>query len=860
MQTDVVSGLRVRLLDMGTEKFGDCILCQYKDTTVLIDGGHQYDIKSRNGYDSIPDQLEKLLGPPPFKISLLVVTHCHTDHIGCLPEMVAQDMLQIDWALVADENLGFGHGPDQADTIDGSGLPPAAKRAIAALREESRDDLPDAALQEFLDAAAKLEPRYQGMVKTLEAQLKSRFIRYQGKKPTALEKAFANIGLEILGPTQDHLLLCAEALAQLAQDAVATVRELTGGAEAGDAAALTDVALYRAMANSAFSDASDRPGKGAALNDQSIVLKIATADAKVLLTGDMQFAKPQIRGLDDYMSELRKQIADDAREAPFDFVKMAHHASYNGFDESVFEDWEGTVRFGISGGIRDATHPDPGVLALLKRLKAKDESITWARTDRNGLITVTFGAHEGIEISRGRLNSATPNTGDFTATATVAQPPGAPTGTQPETRTTPQPFVPTPVRTEDAHISATFPYLGSRVTLTVNLEPLGGAVDVGPPPPPPPPNGPWVLAGGRTLPKLLFLTSRDSLRRNLGQLEADAALKMISDAGQTLVDTVPNDAVDPSAIMGLVRPHFPKGVRGVVIVGGYDVVPASRLDALDPPLRAAISGRTGDPDDDFMVWSDALYGDADGDQIGELPVSRIPDAKTPDLVYRALRSGSPTASGAGGIHNIHRPYATKVYETLRGAAATNLLVSEKTQPGDPRFSKGVLSASAIYIMLHGDFQDAQRFWGEYEASGAPLEAINVDDIPPIPHSVVFCGACWGGLTVIQRAVNFVGSGRPSPRAIGSSMALTFLNAGAGAFIGCTGSHYSPEGGDTSYYGAPLHLAFWKRLAEGASPAEALFQAKTDYIAGIPHRKTSDPVDKARELKILRQFTCLGLGW
>src|SRR5580693_4639563 len=117
MANGAASELRVYLLDMGTEKFGDCILCRYKDTTVLIDGGHQYDINSRNGSVSIPDQLEKLLGPKPFKISLLVVTHCHTDHIGCLPEMVTQGMLDVEWALVADENLGFGHGPEQADAV-----------------------------------------------------------------------------------------------------------------------------------------------------------------------------------------------------------------------------------------------------------------------------------------------------------------------------------------------------------------------------------------------------------------------------------------------------------------------------------------------------------------------------------------------------------------------------------------------------------------------------------------------------------------------------------------------------------------------------------------------------------------------
>jgi hypothetical protein len=116
------------------------------------------------------------------------------------------------------------------------------------------------------------------------------------------------------------------------------------------------------------------------------------------------------------------------------------------------------------------------------------------------------------------------------------------------------------------------------------------------------------------------------------------------------------------------------------------------------------------------------------------------------------------------------------------------------------------------------------------------------------------------LTVTQRALTMPPGQAPVPLAAGASMALKFLSAGALAFVGCTGSHYSPEGTDTSYYGGPMHKAFWSHYSNGLPPAEALFRAKADYIAGIPHRGTADPVDKARELKILRQFTCLGLGW
>ena len=100
-------------LDMGREKYGDSILAVFGDKRILIDGGHRSDFEGQDGFRSLPEQLESLIGPPPFRISLLVVTHCHSDHIGCLPEMVANDLLKPEWALVAHDGLGFGRS-DQA--------------------------------------------------------------------------------------------------------------------------------------------------------------------------------------------------------------------------------------------------------------------------------------------------------------------------------------------------------------------------------------------------------------------------------------------------------------------------------------------------------------------------------------------------------------------------------------------------------------------------------------------------------------------------------------------------------------------------------------------------------------------------
>src|SRR5688572_29068417 len=104
----MAAGLRIHALDMGDRMYGDCLLVEGGGRTVLIDGGHDNDFQGQEGFESIPDQLEWLLGPLPFVVDLLIVTHVHADHIGCLPKMLEADLLRIDTSLVADEKLGFG--------------------------------------------------------------------------------------------------------------------------------------------------------------------------------------------------------------------------------------------------------------------------------------------------------------------------------------------------------------------------------------------------------------------------------------------------------------------------------------------------------------------------------------------------------------------------------------------------------------------------------------------------------------------------------------------------------------------------------------------------------------------------------
>src|SRR6185369_6135913 len=115
----------LHVLDVGGEIYGDCILVHSGDRRILIDGAHPGDS------DLIREQLADILGGQgPFDIDLLVVTHCHRDHIGCLPNLIEDGTLRVKKDLVADEDLGFGGGGEDAA---GGGL---GDQLFAAMREE----------------------------------------------------------------------------------------------------------------------------------------------------------------------------------------------------------------------------------------------------------------------------------------------------------------------------------------------------------------------------------------------------------------------------------------------------------------------------------------------------------------------------------------------------------------------------------------------------------------------------------------------------------------------------------------------------------------------------------------------------
>ena len=854
---------------MGDEKYGDAIVAVVGERKILVDGAHIRDFEQRFEAPSVPDQLRDVLGTePPFRFDLVVVTHCHGDHIGCLPTLVADKIVEADWALVAHEDLGY---PD----IDSGGPTdapdPIVDMVVAGLREEPRTDFAsDAELDAFLVDAMKLEPSYRAMVQTLE-EAGTRVIRFAGADDEdtradleALTQEFADFDLQILGPTQRHLLLCTDAIAaftraakraakkkrqtDIAADAGRIYRELSGERRATDTTLPDDIRQFL-----------DRPGKGAALNDQSIVLKLGGNENSVLLTGDMQFAAAEIEDVDQLMAELLQTVVD---AGPYAVVKLAHHGSYNGFDEKLLESLRDTQVFAVTTGRGDPAHPHEDVLALLKTIRGRSH---WVRTDKNGLVTLDIrDGKVDITKSRGRIDDASVNREDVA----VPAPAEAQTTTVERAResavTVSQRI--TPVASgEVVEVTARIPHLTTRVTITVEVEP-------GTPQAPPgrrdripvrggqsqsrsqPPERPAPLAAGRNLPPLLFITNRARLEKNVGANELLQATRIIEAAGQPLVDiTMPDDPFPQ--VRAAIGKHDP---MGVVVLGGYDVLRAIRYDTIPKDVRDRL-GDNADPDD-FIVWSDQAYGDRDGDMLGELPVSRIPDGRSGELVKAALCTctANPRAQRFG-LRNHARPFADNVFNNVDGTQA--IMVSDPTRSKclDP----AAVDASAIYIMLHGSDTDGTRFWGEL-STGGTVEAVHVGNIPNPCGGTVLSGCCWGALTVRTPALRYSPDDPIQCLTPEQSIALSFLRRGARAFVGCTGAHYSPVDDDPAaplnHFGAPMHAAFWSHLPEGnKSPAKALFDAKMDYIRDMPHGRSSVE-ELAIEYKILRQFTCLGLGW
>lgn len=787
--------MRIHMMDMGGRRYGDCTVVTVGGVTILIDGGHKGDERSvEEGGTDLVGQIEAALNtPPPFEFDLLVVTHAHADHVGCLPELVAGGHLTARWTLAVDEDLSFGRR--------GSAATDAVTRVVAAMREEPLPRMAtDGEISTAIDEAATLEERYRAMLATLAES--GRVARLGRDATVALEREFAGAGVKVVGPTVDQLLRCADAIEKAREAATRRTRR----AASADSTA-HEVHLYRAIATASgrdrlagsdrssigndgvlasgedgadtSGDASAPDGSGsAAVNCQSVILRVSHGGVSALFLGDMQFAEPQVTALRPMVDGLKLALRS---AGPYGFVRLPHHGASNGTDADLLEMVGRSSAFGLSGGTA-SDHPSRGVLELLD---ASAES-GWARTDLNGGVCWSAGTDRPWSVSRGTVGDATP---PASAGAAAVRRAGR--------------------RREAAQAAASGTH------------------------------GP--LAAGRALPRLLFVTSSKRLEQRVGVEAAGEAIGLIRAAGQQVLDVL-----DPADAVTMTRATAAAS-DGVVLVGGYDVLPGQVVDALPVGTRRSLSRDDRDPDG-HVVWSDDQYVSLDG-IAPDLPVSRIPDGGDGEFLLAALRTRTLPDGGTFGLRNFERPFAEDLFAEFSKGGSMHV--------AEPSRSGGYADAvrGDAYLMLHCGHEDCGRFWG----SDGNADSFLVSDVPGDFAGSVFSGCCYGALVVDVRASDVAGRvGTVAALGPDSSIALRFLRNGARAFVGATGVHYSPLVPPWNDAGGPLHAFYLRALAAGKSPARALFDAKIDFIKSL--RIDVEPGENAIAFKTWRQFGCLGLGW
>lgn len=869
------SKITINLIDVGPQAYGDCILCQFGDINVLIDGAHSANAETSLGHRSVPDQLAGLLSQSAdsLHVDLLVVTHTHSDHYGCLPTLVGAKTLKADWALIADLNLGWGVISGQTDAIMDA-ADPRALRLMDMFREDFPPDADVRPLADYAIDRVSDHDVYAKFVSDLESQGGTVVSYADGPAASGdLQKLVAVFGarglkIGILGPSAAQLTECARALAQ-GLGLVTDFLRMNTPPPSTDA-----VADF----NTVLEDARSKLARGGNfVNLQSLVTVFEYASKKFLFSGDMQTEDPTTKWsnipissvLKNELSSLRQQML---ASAPYDFVKLGHHGSFNACSEQLLDGYQDTAQFGITVGEFSPTHPDPKILDLLS---AREDKIEWVRTDYNRLCGFAYPGAGGGKVftETGSSNDADKNEYDLGKRLS-----GASGGSEDLFAGSAVGAVPQVAAPNTAKIQARIPFAGGTIDfqLTVNAPgaasglsaSTGTTADKKAVPRLAPPSGPTpipnlkgpVLGGGRKIPQLLFVTSRNQLANNVGRVEAQAALDAITKAGHQLLDDLPAGLklLDTTATINRVRQRLQQtqGIAGVVLLGGYDVVPSRQLNTL-PVGEEAHVAEVDDPDK-WIVWNDDEYGCTQ--QNGKvtyyaLPVSRVPDQHYAPYFFSTLGAPDGGKSVCSGIRNLLRPFAAKVSPQFKDKAP--LLISGPTAYTDPYD----LAAKYVYFMLHGDALNSMEYVGETN-SRQGVSAFRIDNVPDAAGCVVFAGCCWGALLASTPAVYAVANQPIGGKGRDVSIALRFLAKGAKAFVGSTGAHYSPEDSQpVASAGGAMHIPFWKYCLDPASngPADALRLSKIDYLKGMPYLPqiaSSAAVDS----KTLNQFTCLGLGW
>jgi hypothetical protein len=262
----------------------------------------------------------------------------------------------------------------------------------------------------------------------------------------------------------------------------------------------------------------------------------------------------------------------------------------------------------------------------------------------------------------------------------------------------------------------------------------------------------------------------------------------------------------------------------LLIVGDHDVVPFAVL-----PNPA---------DDGDVLFTDDVYGDTDHDALTmpDIPVARIPDGSSLDLLVTQISASTVPEGGDFTLANTKRPHADGVATQVFGANR-GLFWSLPTRHVDVDESQ--VDVRYSYFMLHGASWDTTVWWGEEDVYP---DAFSVAEASS--QGIVLSGACYGSYTFSRTPEN--------------SITLSFLHSGARAFVGSTGITYSPvwqQGPNPTgpmRFDAAFHQAFLSALTRGQAPLTAFMEAK-QKIAELC--RTADST--TAELKMLHEFIYFG---
>jgi hypothetical protein len=299
----------------------------------------------------------------------------------------------------------------------------------------------------------------------------------------------------------------------------------------------------------------------------------------------------------------------------------------------------------------------------------------------------------------------------------------------------------------------------------------------------------------------LIISHRQSLVDRFGQQGFDQVDSLLNDLGN-IAETCPF----------------------ILIVGDPDIVP-----------YAVVPNPTDDGD---LLYTDDTYGDNDHDTLGmpDIPVARIPDGWSLDLLVAQLSPSPMPEAGSFTLANAKRPHADGVATQIFGTDRV-LLWSLPTRQEQVDVSQ--VDVRYGYYMLHGGSWDTSVWWGEEEVYPDAFTVAQASS-----QGIVLSGACYGSYTF--------------GRTPAGSITLAFLESGARAFVGSTGITYSPvwtSGPNPTgpmRHDAVFHEAFLGAVSRGRAPLAAFMEAKGG-MADLCSTADATPA----ELKMLHEFIYFG---